>query len=211
MSGAARRGTGGRPTAAAAAQLEAAILAHAIAAFLADGYAATSIEALAKTCGVAKRTIYTRWDGKPALFRAVVAELLNRWVGQAGTFAEPDDVEAALRDAARRILAVALTPEAVALQRLLVAESGRFPELPNMIREAGVTMGQQRIATILQRSIDAGTLPPQDIAFAAEQFMHLVVSGPQLRALGLRPSFDPEQTAAWADHAVSLFLRGAAR
>jgi TetR/AcrR family transcriptional repressor of mexJK operon len=209
VSAPARRGTGGRPTAAAAAQLEATILEYAIAAFLAEGYAATSIEAIAKACGVAKRTIYARWDGKPALFKASVAELLNRWAGHAGPFTDSNDIEACLRDAARRMLAVALTPEAVALHRLLVAESGRFPELPNMIREAGASMGQQRIVDILQRAVDAGALPAHDVGYAAEQFMHLVLTGPQMRALGLRSPFDAPQMAAWADRAVALFLHGA--
>ena len=58
--GGARR-PGGRPTAEAAALLDATILDAAITGFLADGYAATTIEAIARACGVAKRTIYARW------------------------------------------------------------------------------------------------------------------------------------------------------
>ena len=72
MSGSVVRRSGGRPTAQAAALLETTILDAATEAFLADGYAATTIEAIARTCGVAKRTIYARWSGKPALFRAVL-------------------------------------------------------------------------------------------------------------------------------------------
>ena len=64
--------SGGRPTVEAAAQLEIPTPDAATAAFLADGYAATTIEAIARTCRVAKRTIYARWSGKPALFRAVL-------------------------------------------------------------------------------------------------------------------------------------------
>jgi Bacterial regulatory proteins, tetR family len=41
------------------------ILDAATSAFLADGYAATTIEAIAQTCRIAKRTIYARWSGKP--------------------------------------------------------------------------------------------------------------------------------------------------
>ncbi|HEX2941588.1 MAG TPA: TetR/AcrR family transcriptional regulator [Rhodopila sp.] len=206
-----RRHSGGRPTAKAAIQMEATILEQATAAFLANGYAATTIEAIARRCGVAKRTIYARWDGKPALFRAALERLLTRWLAVATDWTAAGTLEAALLAAAEQMLSVALTPEAVALHRLLVAESGRFPELPAMIRQAGGAEGIIRIAELLDRSVAGGQLPPQNTVYAAEQFMHLVLAGPQRRALGLAPALTPEEISAWAAEAVSLFLRGATR
>jgi AcrR family transcriptional regulator len=208
MSSAAVRRTGGRPTAEAAALLETTILAAATAEFLADGYAATTIEAIARACGVAKRTIYARWSGKPALFRSVLESLMAKWLANAGDWAEADDLETALNGAAERILAVALTPEAVALHRLLIAEGARFPELPLIMRQAGAAEGTVRIAALLNRAAAQGTLPAQDTMFAAEEFLHLVLAGPQRRALGLGPRLDEEQTRRWGKAAVALFLSG---
>jgi TetR/AcrR family transcriptional repressor of mexJK operon len=202
------RRTGGRPTATAAALLETTILDAATAAFLADGYAATTIEAVARTSGVAKRTLYARWNGKPALFRAVLERLMAKWLSSAGDWAEAESLEAALNGAASRILAVALTPEAVALHRLMIAESARFPELPLMMRQAGASEGSALIAALLDRSVARGALPEQDTGFAAEQFLHLVLAGPQRRALGLGPVLDGRQTEAWGKAAVALFLSG---
>lgn len=208
MSGAAIRRSGGRPTAKAAAKLETTILDAATAAFLADGYAATTIEAIARTCRVAKRTIYARWSGKPTLFRAVLEQLMARWLFTAGDWAEADSLEAALDEAATRILAVALTPEAIALNRLLIAESAHFPELPVMMRQAGAGEGTSRIAALLDVAVAQGKLPMQDTVFAAEQFFHLVLAGPQRRALGLGQPLDEEQMQMWRTAAVALFLSG---
>jgi len=208
VSGAAIRRSGGRPTAKAAAKLEIAILDAATAAFLADGYAATSIEAIARTCRVAKRTIYARWSGKPTLFRAVLEQLMARWLFTAGDWAEAGSLEAALDRAAIDILAVALTPEAIALNRLLIAESARFPELPLMLRQAGAGEGTSRIAALLDAAVARGALPTQDTMFAAEQFLPLVLAGPQRRALGLASPLDEEQTQLWRKAAVALFLSG---
>src|ERR1700761_4272522 len=169
------RRPGGRPTAEAAALLEITILEAATTAFLADGYADTTIEAIARACRVAKRTIYARWNGKPPLFHAVLERLMSKWLSDAGYWAETDNLEVALKDAAERILAIALTPEAIALNRLLIAESARFPELPQMMRQAGSAEGTRRIAALLDRAIAQGTLRPQDTGFAAEQFLHLVL------------------------------------
>jgi AcrR family transcriptional regulator len=207
MSGAVSRRSGGRPTAAAAALLETKILDAATTAFLADGYAATTIEAVAKACAVAKRTIYARWSGKPALFRAVLERLMGRWLSGVGDWAETGDLEVALNEAAARILDIALTPEAIALHRLLIAESARFPELPLMLRQAGASEGTIRIAALLDRAVANGTLPAQDTGFAAEQFMHLVLAGPQRRALGLGPKLDDRQLLLWQTATVALFLR----
>jgi TetR/AcrR family transcriptional regulator, mexJK operon transcriptional repressor len=192
----------------AAALLDTTILDAATSAFLADGYAATTIEAIAKACGVAKRTIYARWSGKPALFRAVLERLMGRWLSSTGEWPETSDLEAALSDAAARILAVALTPEAIALYRLLIAESARFPELPLMLHQSGASEGTARIAALLNRAIADGTLPPQDTTFAAEQFLHLLLAGPQRRALGLGPTLDERQIVTWRTATIALFLRG---
>jgi TetR/AcrR family transcriptional repressor of mexJK operon len=208
MSGAAARRSGGRPTAQAAALLETKILDTATAAFLADGYAATTIEAVARACSVAKRTIYARWSGKPALFRAVLERLMAKWLSRAGDWAAADTLEVALNGAAERILAIALTPEAIALHRLLIAESGRFPELPMMMHQAGASEGSNRIGALLDRAVATGELPPQDTAFAAEQFLNLVLTGPQRRALGLGRPLDERQTDTWQKAAVAIFLGG---
>ncbi len=208
MGGEPTRRTGGRPTAKAAALLEATILDAATTVFLAEGYAAATIEAIARTCGVAKRTIYARWSGKPILFHAVLARLMAKWLSTAGDWAGNQNIEVALNQAATRILAVALTPEAIALHRLLIAESTRFPELPRMMQQAGSGLGTARIAALLDRAVAQGTLPKHDTIFAAEQFLHLLLTGPQHRALGLGSPLDEQQRQAWRQATVALFLSG---
>lgn len=199
---------GGRPTAAAAALLETTILDHATTVFLREGYAASSIETIAREAHVAKRTIYARWDGKPALFLAVLQRLMSGWLPAADAWPEADGLQAALLAAARSILAVGLTPEAIALHRVMIAESMRFPELQTIMAQAGVQEGARRISALLSRAVAAGELRPLDTAFAAEQFMHLVLAGPQRRAVGLAPAMDADQLAAWGGGAVRLFLFG---
>lgn len=202
------RRTGGRPTAQAAVQLETAILDEATRAFLADGYAATTIEAIARARGVAKRTIYARWSGKPALFRAVLERLMQRWMSMTGEWGDGDSLEAALTAAADAILAVALTPEAIALHRLIIAESGRFPELPLLLQQAGANEGVLRIAALLDHAVARGGLPAIDSAVAAEQFLHLLLVGPQRRAMGLGRPFDRQAITVWRNKAITLFLSG---
>jgi AcrR family transcriptional regulator len=215
----AARRSSGRPTAAAAAELADRILEVATRAFLTHGYAATSIETIAASTGVAKRTLYARWRDKPALFRAVLEGLMARWLAtpEAPPPEPPapdrpptaaDRLEVALQQAATRVLAVAVQPDALALHRLMIAESGRFPELAEMVRQSGAAAGMARISGLLAAEMLAGRLEQLDPAIVAEQFLYLVLTGPQRRALGLAPPLDGAGVAAWARQAVALFLHG---
>lgn len=203
----------GRPSLAAAARLDGAVLDAAQALFLSRGYAGTSMEAVAARAGVSKRTLYARHAGKPELFRAVVGRLVTGWLPGFDARLDPSGgLEAALVGAAERILAVALAPEALALHQLVVAEGGRFPELAGLLHEAGADAGHAGIASLLLRAspgtigTPAGaSIGTEEAGFAAEQFMHLVLAGPQRRALGLGAPPDP---ARWARRAVALFLYG---
>ncbi len=161
---------------------------------------------MAAAAGVSKRTLYARFAGKAALFQVVVGRLVTQWLPpfDAG-LGQADGLEAALLSAARVMLSTALVPEALALYRLIISEIGRFPELALVLQEAGAGVGTQRLAAVLARS---GVADP---GWAAEQFMVLVLSVPQRRALGLGPPLDAKAREEWAVRAVALFLRGAPR
>jgi len=173
--------------------------------FLRDGYGLTSLEAVAAAAGVSKRTLYARFADKAALLREVVARLVTRWLPPFDAGFEPArGLEATLLDAARVVLATALAPEALALHQLIVAESRRFPELGAIMRDAGAGIGAERLAAALAR---AGVADP---GWAAEQFMTLVVSVPQRRALATGTPLERAAQAEWAARATRLFLRGVA-
>lgn len=197
---------GGRPTREQAPQLTGRILDAATVLFLRDGYGAASLEAVAAAAEVSKRTLYARFSGKPALFKAAVARLIARWLPAFDAGLEQTaGLEATLLTAARVMLATALVPEALALRRMMVAEVGRFPELAVLMQEAGAGVGVARLAGVLER---AGVADP---AWAAAQFMALVLAVPQQRASFPGQSLDQAAQHDWAARAVGLFLHGVPR
>ena len=54
----------------------------------------------------------------------------------------------------------------------------------------------------------AGHIAISDARFAAEQFLQMVVSVPQRRALGLGVPLTPAELEEWTTHAVDFFLHG---
>jgi len=201
---------GGRPSREAAALLGERILDVATELFLAEGYGATSIEAVAQRARISKRTFYHRFPDKAALFGAVVHRIIEGLRPPADTpLYECGSLEEVLRRLARLILRAVLTPTALALNRLMVAEAQRFPELAAIVaREGGRAEVVGHIALLLEREARVGTLAIDWPEFAAEQFLQLVVSLPQRRALGLGTSMTKTELDAWADDCVNLFLNG---
>ena len=114
----------------------AAIESAALALFLRDGYARTSVDAVAREAGVSKRTVYDYYGDKQRLFLDVIARTQAghedhfRELLDATLPADAPDLEAALVAFGRAFASgVAQTPDRNAMVRLLVAEAAHFPEL----------------------------------------------------------------------------------
>jgi len=205
---AARRG--GRPSSQEAAQLRDRILAVATELLLTDGYGATSIESIARRARISKRTFYSRFPDKPALMGAVVARLIDRQrpPPDVPLFAG-DGLANKLAHLGALILRGALSPQVLALHRLIVAESGRFPDLAAAVAQSG---GRQEavnlISGLLLAELPGASADPGRAGFAASQFLQMIVSLPQLRALGLGPPMQHAELDAWVRQTVALFLDG---
>ena len=201
---------GGRPLREDALKLREQILACATELFLEQGYGSTSIEAVAARARVSKRTFYDRFDDKAALFAAVVHRIIEN-------IRPPPDVPllagANLTEILRRlaglILQAALSPQAIALHRLVTGESSRFPELASAVEnDGGQAEATALIAGLLSQELPTIKLSPQDQVFAAQQFIYMVVAVPQRRATGFGAPMTQTELELWGNRAVSLFLEG---
>ena len=165
---------------------------------------------MAQRARISKRTFYHRFPDKAALFGAVMHRIIHGLRPPAGTpLYEGGSLEEVLRRLARLILRAALMPMALSLNRLMVAEAQRFPELAAIVgREGGRAEVVGQIAAMFERAARAGAVAIDRPEFAAGQFLQLVVSLPQRRALGLGTSMTETELGAWADDCVNLFLNG---
>ena len=199
---------GGRPSQLQAIELRERILSIATDLFLTQGYGATSIEAIAKKATISKRTFYHRFNNKADLFAAVVHELILRLrPAQTGHLFQGGTLEDILHRLAKVILGAALSPQALALHRLMLSEATRFPELAIIMEAEGSR--QEAIKHIARLLTDQ--VHTDHASFAAEQFLQMVVSVPQRRAMGLGKAMTPAELDSWASNAVSLFLNGCRR
>jgi AcrR family transcriptional regulator len=201
---------GGRPSHVQAQKLGERILDVATELFLAHGYGATSIEAVARRAGISKRTFYHRYADKPALFSAVVHRIIERLRPPAGVpIFEGGSLREILERLAGLMLRAALSTQAVALHRLIVGESGRFPKLAAAVSREGASENAIRlIAGVLEREAAKEGFALNNPRFAAEQFLYMVIAVPQRRAAGLGAPMTAAEVDAWGRDVVELFLEG---
>lgn len=186
-----------------------AILDAARAVFLEDGYGAASMSDIAARVGGSKGTLYNYFPSKEDLFEAVVRRSCAR-IGAAvfdTTAAEPD-LRPRLTRMAANFLSVLVTPETIAVQRLVVGEGDRFPELGRAFYASGPKVLMGRLAEVFKEWMARGELREADPHQAAIQFKGLVISGvyqERLWCVTEHPS--PEVIEAQAAAAVDTFLR----
>ncbi len=109
------------------------ILEGALQEFLVHGYAATSMDRVAATAGVSKATVYSHFGDKEGLFIALVKRLAQKKYQTIVELHNPELMKAkpqvVLRQVAAKLLDTTNDQEYLSFVRLIIGESGRFPQL----------------------------------------------------------------------------------
>jgi TetR/AcrR family transcriptional repressor of mexJK operon len=199
----------GRPTRGQAEQRQAELLERALDMFLEKGYELTTIEAIATSTSMTKRTVYARYEDKAALFRAAVQHAIERWIVPDETLRALDtgDLESTLTAVARMRVAYVGTPEGLKLQRIINAESYRFPDIFTAAFEQGTKPVVVFLAALFRRHAALGTINVARCEMAASAFLSLVVGGP-VRVIVSGNRLEPADLEDRIAFSVKLFLDG---
>jgi len=185
----------------------AAILAAAVAEFRASGYEATSMDRVAATAGVSKRTVYNHFPSKEALFLQILGDMMSRGSDALDLPYRADaPVRGQLVELVQRKLQLLHDPDFADLARIAIVAGLHHPDLA---REMIETLGQREagFAAWIRAAAADGRLKAPDPAFAAQQLEALVKGfafWPQL-AMG-QPPLTSAQEDAVASAAVEMFL-----
>ena len=192
------------------------IIETATALFLRNGYHSTSMDQIAADAAVSKQTVYKNFADKQQLFTDIVLGVagtserviteLTTTLRQA-TVTTLADLEQALTELARRYLDAVIAPHVLALRRLVIAETDRFPKLARTYYRLAPARAVEVLGSALQPYADHGLLRVPDTQQAATTLAYLVLASAQDRAL-----FHPNQPLKAAERdrlaaeAVRVFL-----
>lgn len=178
--------------------------------FLAEGYAAVSMDAVAKRAGVSKATLYAHVPSKEALFGEVVARRCADMAEGMDRVAVHDlPLPQAMRTLARFWLKFVLSPESLSVYRTVIAEGARFPDLARSFFEAGPARSLVHMRNWMAEEQRRGRLRADlDPRRAAAQFASLMRGELFTRVvLGITPEVTEAELDEAVDPAVETLLR----
>ena len=145
------------------------IAAAALEVFAEKGFAATRLEDIAIRAGVSKGTVYLYFENKEALFKAAVEATMMPALEAAEALAEDTHRPAAelLREFVFGWWEMVGSTALGAVPKLLVAESGNFPELARWFHESVITRAHRAVTRIVELGIAAGDFRPVSAPLAA--------------------------------------------
>jgi AcrR family transcriptional regulator len=177
--------------------------------FSGRGYAATSMETVARRAGVSTKTLYRLLPNKAALFEGMVSDRLDRFLSQVNLAAiDHAEIDEALYAALLACADLALDKEVIALQRMVLQEAGKA-ELARTFYQNGMARNVAALADWLRTQHKRGLIALDNVDEAAGFLLGMVAFAPQRAAVfGGLPLPSRRQIEARVRRCVTLFLRG---
>lgn len=200
----------GRPSA-PEGELRAAVVEATLALLLTQGYAATTVDAVAKRAGMAKKTLYRFAENRDAL----VTQAIASWTDAFAPVFEQDaqratELPTLLSQGLQAIARQVLSEQAVGMFRLLQSEFPGREDLLAAYQRNGIERGRTIVADWLQRQQRRGWLRELDCVQTSDLLLAMVIAEPlRQMALGLLPPGSDIDTRIAA--ALALVLPGLIR
>jgi AcrR family transcriptional regulator len=207
-----RRGRG-RPQARPDEETRSVILDAARQEFAASGYAATSMESVARRAGVSTKTLYRLIPNKAALFEAIITDGIDRFVSRIRLRAcDGSDVEGALRDALIAVGELILDGPVIGLLRMVIGESDKFPEISDTFYNKAIKRTESTLANWLKAQAERGLISIDNATEAAGMLLGMLAFQPQRAVMfGHAPAPSRKELERRAQTVAKLFLQGCAR
>ena len=178
------------------------ILEAALSVFAEKGFAAARLAEIARRAGVSKAALYLYFETKEDLFRAVARTLVApNLTTMAAAFEESEppfsELAPALLAGAAGLLG---DGRAISIIRMVMAESGNFPDLARIWRDDVVEQVLARVAGLIARAQARGEVVAGDPRLLAFSLMGPLVMGGLFRAV-FGEAGAPDLPALAAQHA----------
>jgi AcrR family transcriptional regulator len=139
------------------------ILDAALTVFVAKGFATTKLDDVAAAAGISKGLLYRYFDNKAELFKEVIRQTLVTTIRDVGDRARTShSALAALDIFLEQLIAVANDPRRSAIPKLVISESGNFPELAVFYLAEVIGPGLAQLTALVRRGIESGEFRPVD-------------------------------------------------
>jgi AcrR family transcriptional regulator len=182
-------------------KVRAVVLAATLGELTESGYAALTVENVARRAGVHKTTVYRRWNDRESLVADAVTELASTRV----PFPDSGDISADLHELARSLVRYLASPAGQAVTAITRSDAGRIPEVASAQHRFFEDRYRQA-EPVISAAIARGDLPPGTVA---AEVVRAVIAPIYLRVLVTSEPIS-ERTAATAAAAALAAARAGA-
>lgn len=179
--------------------------------FAEKGFAAARLEDVAARAGIVKGTIYRYFENKQALFEAVVRSRILPVLDEAEALIEryPGSSQELLLLVIRTIYEKIVAADGPVIMRIIIAEGGRFPDIPAYYHRETISKGQAILKKILARGVARG-----EFRESAAAKVPIVLMAPAIVAAIWKMTFEAQQPIAieqFLEAHVDVVLNGIKR
>jgi TetR/AcrR family transcriptional regulator, mexJK operon transcriptional repressor len=176
--------------------------------FLQHGYRGASINAMARSSGISKESIYRYFSSKQQLFEAVIGRELieyRRSLHRLDATLRSMELRAALITVSETILGIITTDRTLALRRLIFDEATRSPEVGQHYYKIGPAQAYSVLENVLETHAHQSDF---DIPTLARHFTGLLSWRVTLeRQCAVRSEPNPQEIAQIAEALVDDFMK----
>ncbi len=180
--------------------------------FQQKGFAEATLDDVIALSGGSRQTLYALFGGKQGLFEALVTEtcwsIFGKLPPERLASQSPDLV---LTEVGVRYLEIVLSPPALNLTRLVIAEAARIPEIAETYWRLGPGRSRAFLTEFFDRQIERGAFEMADTRRGADHFLEMLSGTIRFQCLtGVRQPPDGAEIREIVAAAVTQFLNGCA-
>lgn len=174
--------------------------------FLKHGYQGASINAMARSSGISKESIYRYFSSKKQLFEAVIGrELVEYQDSLRRLQASKTDLREALIAVAETVLGVVTTDRTMALRRLIFDEARRSPDVGQHYYKIGPARAFAAFEEIFKTHQSRSDFDP---AVLSGHFIAMISWRVMLeRECAVLGALSPEEMRRWIESVVQDFMK----
>ena len=200
-----RRGRG-RPTLEDVAQIDNRLIAAALSEFNDHGYAGASMRAIANAAGVSRSTLLSRYTNKQDLFNAIMHRQIDQMAAATSLHIAMGrlDLRKGLEAYANRAFEFSFSSDLLLVNRLILSEAHRFPELGRAAAESS-RLGIRDVSRFIRQCAETEGFVCKDPEAAAQSFIFML-RGWFVNAMLAGSMGDEAERKRWVKASVQTFI-----
>ena len=178
--------------------------------FLERGFGGATLDEVIARAGGSRATLYAQFGDKEGLFAAIIDDVCAGILTALPATATQDEPETVLRALGLAYMNLLMAPANLALYRMMIGETARFPNLGERVYASGPLAAAERLADYFRSEVARGRLALADADLAARHFLEMVKGDLHTRALfGVGRRASAATIDACVTAAVQTFCVGA--